>query len=82
MQLGIPSSKEQYIHRLGRTGRAGKEGQGVLILTPDEAFFSKELRDLPITKINDPQPSEHSFQVSSPPPTLVAFLFMHRSSHT
>ena len=31
-QVGQPSSKEQYIHRLGRTARAGKAGQGVLIL--------------------------------------------------
>ncbi|CAJ0765984.1 24419_t:CDS:2, partial [Entrophospora sp. SA101] len=27
LQIGAPSSREQYIHRLGRTGRAGKEGE-------------------------------------------------------
>ena len=28
VQFGMPSSREQYIHRLGRTGRAGASGKG------------------------------------------------------
>lgn len=32
IQMGLPSSVEQYIHRIGRTARAGKEGEGWLIL--------------------------------------------------
>ena len=32
IQMGLPSSVEQYIHRIGRTARAGKEGEGLLIL--------------------------------------------------
>ena len=28
----IPSSKESYIHRIGRTGRAGKEGSALTFL--------------------------------------------------
>lgn len=54
VQLGLPSSREIYIHRLGRTGRAGKEGEGLLILTPDESFFhQKQLKGLPITQLSD-----------------------------
>ena len=50
IQLGVPSNREQYIHRLGRTGRAGKEGRGVLLLSPYEEFFvHKDLVGLPIT---------------------------------
>ncbi|CCX10495.1 Similar to ATP-dependent RNA helicase mss116, mitochondrial; acc. no. Q4WRP2 [Pyronema omphalodes CBS 100304] len=33
IQLCAPSNQEQYIHRLGRTGRAGKDGVGYLMLS-------------------------------------------------
>jgi ATP-dependent RNA helicase MSS116 len=50
IQVGLPRDRESYIHRLGRTGRAGKEGQGWIILTPYERNeMRKRLRDLPIT---------------------------------
>jgi ATP-dependent RNA helicase MSS116, mitochondrial len=31
-QFGVARDRETYIHRLGRTGRAGKSGQGILVL--------------------------------------------------
>jgi len=37
--VGVPSVREQYIHRLGRTGREGKEGVGILLLSPWEEYF-------------------------------------------
>lgn len=40
-QVGIPSDKESYIHRLGRTARAGAEGRGTFIVSQDEAYFPK-----------------------------------------
>ena len=40
-QVGIPADKESYIHRLGRTARAGAEGRGTFIVTEFEAFFPK-----------------------------------------
>ncbi|EFN51650.1 hypothetical protein CHLNCDRAFT_59143 [Chlorella variabilis] len=49
LQVGIPSSREQYIHRLGRTARAGRAGVGLLILMPEEQHFMRQLRDLPLT---------------------------------
>ena len=49
VQVGAAPNREQYIHRLGRTGRAGKEGEGVILLTPyEKAFVEKVLGDLPI----------------------------------
>ncbi|KAG6856979.1 hypothetical protein H0H87_011368 [Tephrocybe sp. NHM501043] len=39
VQLGLPASTEQYIHRLGRTARAGTAGRGTIILDPSEAPF-------------------------------------------
>mmetsp|Transcript_5566 Transcript_5566/g.17563 ORF Transcript_5566/g.17563 Transcript_5566/m.17563 type:complete len:603 (-) Transcript_5566:558-2366(-) len=48
VQLGLPSEKAQYIHRLGRTARAGKDGGGYLLLADFEAGFLRQLGDLPI----------------------------------
>ncbi|KAK8565729.1 hypothetical protein V6N12_059283 [Hibiscus sabdariffa] len=50
VQVGIPSDRQQYIHRLGRTGRKGKEGQGILLLAPWEEHFLSSIKDLPIAK--------------------------------
>lgn len=33
---GLPQNPEQYIHRIGRTGRAGTSGEAISILCPDE----------------------------------------------
>ncbi|VVB17904.1 unnamed protein product [Arabis nemorensis] len=55
LQVGLPKDREQYIHRLGRTGRKGKEGEGILLLAPWEEYFVSSLKDLPITK--SPLPS-------------------------
>jgi ATP-dependent RNA helicase MSS116 len=40
-QVGLPADKESYIHRLGRTARAGREGRSTFILTSHESFFPK-----------------------------------------
>ena len=48
LQFGMPDSREQYIHRLGRTGRAGAEGKGWLVLAPFERQFLHELKGLDI----------------------------------
>ena len=51
IQIGIPSDKAQYVHRLGRTARAGKNGSGLIVLTPSEMrFLRKEASDLSITE--------------------------------
>ncbi|KAG8716150.1 hypothetical protein FRC08_009807 [Ceratobasidium sp. 394] len=39
IQAGLPANAEQYIHRLGRTARAGNEGHGILVLADWEKFF-------------------------------------------
>ena len=48
IQVGAPSSKAQYVHRIGRTGRAGKGGKGILLLSSQEQTFLKQCKDLPI----------------------------------
>lgn len=59
LQVGVPSTREQYIHRLGRTGRAGREGEGIILLAPfEKAFLQKEVSDLPIELLESPVLSE------------------------
>jgi ATP-dependent RNA helicase MSS116 len=51
IQVGIPRDRDTYIHRIGRTARAGKEGQGWLISPSIEAQeLPRKLRDLPLQK--------------------------------
>ncbi|KAF7355621.1 hypothetical protein MSAN_01479400 [Mycena sanguinolenta] len=42
LQTGLPPNSEQYIHRLGRTARAGASGRGIIILDKDETFFLRD----------------------------------------
>mmetsp|Transcript_38354 Transcript_38354/g.41576 ORF Transcript_38354/g.41576 Transcript_38354/m.41576 type:complete len:894 (-) Transcript_38354:433-3114(-) len=53
IQCGMPESRDQYIHRLGRTGRAGQQGTGWLLLQAWEAPFLKELQgvDIPVNTL-------------------------------
>lgn len=51
IQVGLPQSRDQYIHRVGRTARAGKEGEAWLFLNQMEAEEARSrLRGLPVKK--------------------------------
>lgn len=41
VQLGLPDTMETFVHRSGRTGRAGHEGSNLLLLTPQESGHFK-----------------------------------------
>ena len=48
VQIGVPSEKDQYVHRVGRTGRAGKVGEAVMVLAPEEMWFVRSNPEFPI----------------------------------
>ena len=52
IQFGMPENREQYIHRLGRTGRGGSKGKGWLVLQDWESAFLNELKgvDIPVNE--------------------------------
>eukprot|EP01104_Vermistella_antarctica_P019538 TRINITY_DN76_c1_g1_i3.p1 TRINITY_DN76_c1_g1~~TRINITY_DN76_c1_g1_i3.p1 ORF type:complete len:314 (-),score=90.72 TRINITY_DN76_c1_g1_i3:136-1077(-) len=50
LQMGVPSDRQTYVHRLGRTARAGDGGAGTLVLTRDETYFLREVKDIPIER--------------------------------
>ncbi len=42
----LPRAPEDYIHRIGRTGRAGEEGQAISLVSHDEYNFLKQVEKL------------------------------------
>ncbi|CZR05185.1 MULTISPECIES: DEAD/DEAH box helicase [Trichococcus] len=57
----IPQDPESYVHRIGRTGRAGKEGMSVTFVTPNEMDYLRTIENLtkkPITPLQPPSDEE------------------------
>lgn len=42
----IPSAAEDYVHRIGRTGRAGASGIAISLVSPEEEKYLKEIEKL------------------------------------
>ena len=56
----VPSHAEDYVHRIGRTGRAGRDGKAVMICVPrDEKNFGdiETLIQKEIPRIENPLPA-------------------------
>ncbi len=47
----LPFNAEDYVHRIGRTGRAGASGEAISLFTPDEERFLLDIEKLVKTKI-------------------------------
>ena len=48
----LPNVPEDYVHRIGRTGRAGAQGEAISLVCPDEELFLRDIerlikRDIP-----------------------------------
>ncbi|MBC2456865.1 MULTISPECIES: DEAD/DEAH box helicase [Clostridium] len=41
----IPEDKESYVHRIGRTGRAGKMGRAITFVTQNESKFLNDIHE-------------------------------------
>jgi superfamily II DNA/RNA helicase len=53
----VPHHAEDYVHRIGRTGRAGKEGRAYTIATPDDRLAVETVEKLiaaPIPRVEIP----------------------------
>jgi len=61
----LPNISEDYIHRIGRTGRAGSEGQAISLVCVDELQYLKDIEKLLKRKI--PQELIKGFE---PDPTI------------
>ncbi len=57
----LPNEPEVYIHRIGRTARAGAEGQALSFCSPDEVPYCRDIQKLigkrlPLHKNSGPEP--------------------------
>lgn len=58
INFALPQDAESYVHRIGRTGRAGKEGNAITFITPEEyrklRYISRETKtDIRKAKLPD-----------------------------
>lgn len=54
----LPEEPEDYVHRIGRTGRAGKLGTSISFACEDDAFLLEPIQKLLGRKLDCEQPSE------------------------
>lgn len=53
INFSIPDDLESYIHRIGRTGRAGKEGIAITFISPSEMYQIKRLEKAAQAKLQE-----------------------------
>ncbi|MBW8785531.1 MAG: DEAD/DEAH box helicase [Novosphingobium sp.] len=63
----LPNVAEQYVHRIGRTARAGAEGVALSFVAPDEKPYLKDIEKLTGVKLM-PLPLPEGFQPLPPRP--------------
>lgn len=51
INFDIPSEPDRYVHRIGRTARAGREGAAITLVSPAEVFFLRTIEKATGTKI-------------------------------
>ena len=66
----LPDDPENYVHRIGRTGRAGLEGRAITLATPDQGQEVRQIEKIMQTSIprnEHPEvPGEHFTKASVP----------------
>lgn len=61
INFDIPYDTESYVHRIGRTGRAGREGEAILFISPRETRMLKSIEKatkqpivgMPVPNVNE-----------------------------
>ncbi|MFP5349390.1 MAG: DEAD/DEAH box helicase [Gammaproteobacteria bacterium] len=65
VNFDLPMNPEDYVHRIGRTGRAGQKGAAVSLVCMDERSQFSAIKklvklDIPITNVAGFEPSQHA----------------------
>jgi ATP-dependent RNA helicase RhlE len=58
INFDLPENSEDYVHRIGRTGRAGMNGKAISFVLPDQGSKIREIEKLtrlrlPVSKLPD-----------------------------
>ncbi|MFN4258722.1 MAG: DEAD/DEAH box helicase [Gemmataceae bacterium] len=77
----LPDDPENYVHRIGRTGRMGKDGIAISFVTPEqgkeltniEMFVNQELEELRFAGFEAFQPKEPETKPAMPQPSTPVF---------
>ena len=67
VNLTLPEEPEDYVHRIGRTGRAGKRGTSISFACEDDAFRLMPIQQLLGADLQCQQPPEN---LLATPPTV------------
>ncbi|MFC1590100.1 DEAD/DEAH box helicase [Candidatus Omnitrophota bacterium] len=68
LNYDLPDDTENYVHRIGRTGRAGHEGRAISFATPDQGLEVKNIEKLIKTALpilEHPEFAKESFSSTS-----------------
>ncbi len=57
----LPDNADDYVHRIGRTGRAGKSGHAISFAAPDQASDMRDIERTIRTSVNVSKNSKHQF---------------------
>jgi superfamily II DNA/RNA helicase len=84
----LPYAPEDYVHRIGRTGRAGASGLAVSLVSPDEErplagierFIKRDLNASPLPELAPPKPVRAVASVASPETPAAAPVASSRQS--
>jgi ATP-dependent RNA helicase RhlE len=60
----LPNISEDYVHRIGRTGRAGASGEAISLVSGEERGYLRDIEKLvgiriPIERLECFEPTEH-----------------------
>ncbi len=79
----IPNIPETYVHRIGRTGRAGAEGKAVSFCDVEERPYLRDIQKLIGLQVpvNNDHPYPSSAVETGPVNVPVSKHFQHRSNH-
>ncbi|MCC5841445.1 MAG: DEAD/DEAH box helicase [Opitutales bacterium] len=60
----LPNEPESYVHRIGRTARAGADGLAIAFCDPDERVYLRDIERL--IRIDVPVMSDHPYALATP----------------
>ena len=68
----LPNVPEDYVHRIGRTGRAGAQGEALSLVAPDERSYLKDIqrlikREIPVMTVQGFVPKTDAVAIDHEP---------------